>query len=151
MWKPAAASSAAVSYAHVLDANIVHSVPEAQSTLQDSQLVKKGSVSATQYGSTNAKFSLVKNEPNGVAQFIVHLQRYVRNSPQWPPPNRLVNSDGKSVVRVYSHLCLWLLSTHVRFPTLASDIIKISRDEITLEKRLVWRMYSLTSFIFCWF
>lgn len=84
VWKPAAASSAAVSYAHVLDANIVHSVQEAQSTLQDSQLVKKGSVPATQYGSTNAKFSLVKNEPkpNGVAQFIVHIQRYVRNSPQ---------------------------------------------------------------------
>ena len=151
MWKPAAASLAAVSYAHVLDANIVHSVSEAQSTVQDSQLVKKGSVSATQYGSTNAKFSLVKNEPNGVAQFIVHLQRYVRNSPQWPPPNRLVNWDAKSVVRVYSHLCLWLLPNHVRFPTLASDIIKISRDEITLEKRLEWRMYSLTSFIFCWF
>ena len=75
MWKPAAASLAAVSYAHVLDANIVHSVSEAQSTLQDSQLVKKGSVPATQYGSTKAKFSLVKNEPNGVAQFIVHLQR----------------------------------------------------------------------------
>lgn len=80
--KPATPSSAAVSYAYVRYANIVHSVPEAQRTLQESQLVKKGSVPATQYGSTKAQFSLVKNEPNCVAQFIVHLQRYVRKTLQ---------------------------------------------------------------------
>lgn len=64
-----ATSSAAVSYAQVHDDSIVHSVPEAHGTLQDGQLVEKGPVPATQYGTTKVQFPLVRNGPTGVASY----------------------------------------------------------------------------------
>lgn len=64
-----ATSSAAVSYAQVHDDSIVHSVPEAHGTLQDGQLVEKGPVPTTQYGTTKVQFPLVRNGPTGVASY----------------------------------------------------------------------------------
>ena len=66
----AATSSAAVSYAQVHEDNIVHSVAEAQNTLQESpQLIEKGSGVAVPYGPNKVQFSLVRNGPNGVGPY----------------------------------------------------------------------------------